>query len=39
MSATKVLALATLFLARTLAQAEWKEFTFPDGNFRVVFPN
>jgi hypothetical protein len=39
MSATKVLALATLFLATTLAQAEWKEFTFRDGNFKVVFPN
>src|SRR5450755_3585189 len=39
MSAPKVLALATLFLATTFAQAEWKEFTFPDGNFRVVFPN
>lgn len=39
MSATKVLALATLFLATTFAQAEWKEFTFADGNFRVVFPN
>jgi hypothetical protein len=38
MSASKVLALATLFLATTFAQAEWKEFTFPDGNFRVVFP-
>jgi hypothetical protein len=39
MSAGKILALATLFLATTFAQAEWKEFTFPDGNFRVVFPN
>jgi hypothetical protein len=39
MSAAKILALATLFLATTFAQAEWKEFTFPDGNFRVVFPN
>jgi hypothetical protein len=38
MSAPKVPALATLFLATTFAQAEWKEFTFPDGNFRVVFP-
>src|SRR3984893_2272214 len=38
MSALKVLALAALFLATTFAQAEWKEFTFPDGNFRVVFP-
>jgi hypothetical protein len=39
MGASKALALAALFLATTLAQAEWKEFTFPDGNFRVVFPN
>jgi hypothetical protein len=38
MSALKVLALAALFLATTFAQAEWKEFTFPDGNFKVVFP-
>jgi hypothetical protein len=38
MSASRVLALATLFLATTFAQAEWKEFTFPAGNFRVVFP-
>ena len=38
MSASRVLALATLFLATTFAQAEWKEFTFPDGNFKVVFP-
>lgn len=38
MSATKVLALATLFLAATLTQAEWKEFTSPAGNFKVVFP-
>jgi hypothetical protein len=38
MGASKVLALATLFLATTFAQAEWKEFTFPAGNFRVVFP-
>jgi hypothetical protein len=39
MGASKALALAALFLVTTLAQAEWKEFTFPDGNFRVVFPN
>jgi hypothetical protein len=39
LSATKVLALATLFLATTFAHAEWKEFTFPDGNFRIVFPS
>lgn len=38
MSASRVLALATLFLATTLAHAEWKEFTFPAGNFKVVFP-
>src|ERR1700738_4009468 len=38
MSASRVLALATLFLATTFAQAEWKEFTFPAGNFRVAFP-
>jgi len=38
MSASRVLALATLFLATTFAQAEGKEFTFPAGNFRVVFP-
>ncbi len=38
MSASRVLALATLFLATTFARAEWKEFTFPAGNFRVVFP-
>lgn len=38
MSASRVLALATLFLATTFARAEWKEFRFPDGNFRVVFP-
>ena len=38
MSTSGVLALTTLFLATTFAQAEWKEFTFPAGNFRVVFP-
>ena len=38
MSASRLLALATLFLATTFVQAEWKEFTFPSGNFRVVFP-
>ena len=38
MSASRVLALAMLFLAATFAQAEWKEFSFPDGNFKVVFP-
>jgi hypothetical protein len=39
LSATEVLALATLFLATTFAQAEWKEFTFPGGNSGVVIPN
>ena len=38
MSAFRVLALATLLLGTTFAQAEWSEFTFPDGNFKVVFP-
>ena len=38
MTASKTLALATLFLATTFVHAEWKEFIFPDGNFRVVFP-
>src|SRR4029077_1670974 len=44
MSASKVLALTTLFLAtmfaqiEMLAQTEWKEFTSSEGNFRVVFP-
>jgi hypothetical protein len=38
MSACRVLALATLFLATTFAHAEWKEFTFPAGNFRIAFP-
>ena len=38
MSASRILALAMLFLASTFAQSEWKEFTCPDGNFRVVFP-
>src|ERR1700737_1137250 len=33
MSASKVLALTTLFFA-----TEWKEFTSSEGNFRVVFP-
>jgi hypothetical protein len=37
-SASKALALTALFLATTFAQAEWKEYTSPDGNFRVVFP-
>jgi hypothetical protein len=39
MSASKVLALLTTwFVATTFAQTEWKEFTSPEGNFRVVFP-
>jgi len=38
MRASKVLALIALFVTTTFAQAGWKEFTFPDGNFRVVFP-
>ncbi len=38
MSASRVFALATLFLATTFAQAEWKEFSFSAGNFKVVFP-
>jgi hypothetical protein len=39
MSAAKLLAFATLFLTTTLAQTEWKEFAFPDGNFSVLFPS
>jgi|SRR5947199_4608861 len=39
MSASKILALTTLFLATTFAQTEWKEFTSSDGNFRVLFPD
>jgi hypothetical protein len=38
MRAFKVLALTTLFVATTFAQTEWKEFSSPEGNFRVVFP-
>lgn len=38
MSPSKILALTTLFVATTFAQTEWKEFTSPEGNFRVVFP-
>jgi len=38
MSASKILALTTLFLATTFAQTEWKEFTSSDGNFRSVVP-
>jgi hypothetical protein len=39
MSASKILALTSLFLATTFAQTEWKEFTSADGNFRVLFPD
>src|SRR5256885_1284701 len=39
MSASKILALTTLFLAMTFAQTEWKEFISSDGNFRVLFPD
>jgi len=39
MSASKILALTTLFLATTFAQTDWKEFNFRDGNFRVMFPD
>jgi hypothetical protein len=38
MSASKVLALTTLFVASTFAQTEWKEFTSPEGNFRILVP-
>ena len=38
MSASKVLALTTLFLATMFAETEWKEFTSSEGNFRVMFP-
>jgi hypothetical protein len=38
MSASKVLALTTLFFATMFAETEWKEFTSSEGNFRVVFP-
>ena len=38
MSASKVLALATLFLSTMFAETEWKEFTSSEGNFRVVLP-
>ena len=37
MSASKM-ALTTLFLTTAFAQTEWKEFTFPDGNFRILVP-
>ncbi len=39
MSASKILALTSLFLATTFAQTDWKEFNFRDGNFRVMFPD
>jgi hypothetical protein len=38
MRASKLLALATLFLATTFARADWKEFASPEGNFKMVFP-
>ena len=38
MSASKVLALTTLFLATMFAETEWNEFISSEGNFRVVFP-
>jgi hypothetical protein len=38
MSASKVLALTTLFLAAMFAETGWNEFTSSEGNFRVVFP-
>jgi len=38
MRASQMLALAALFLATALAQTEWEEFSFPEGNFRVLFP-
>jgi hypothetical protein len=38
MSPFKVLALTTLLVVSTFAQTEWKEFTSPEGNFRVVSP-
>src|SRR2546427_13160586 len=39
MSASKILALTSLFLTTTFAQTEWKEFTSSDGSFRVLFPD
>src|SRR3989442_9653309 len=39
MSASRILALTSLFLATAFAQTEWKEFTFSEGNFRVLFPD
>jgi hypothetical protein len=34
----KLLALTSLLLATAFAQTEWKEFTFPEGNFRILVP-
>jgi hypothetical protein len=34
----KLLALTSLLLAAAFAQTEWKEFTFPEGNFRILVP-
>lgn len=39
MRLSRVLALTAVCLATAFAQADWKEFTSPDGNFRVLFPN
>jgi len=38
MSASKTLALTTLFLTTAFAQTGWKEFTFAEGNFRILVP-
>lgn len=39
MSASRLLALTTLFVTTTFAQTDWKEFTSRDGNFRVLVPD
>ena len=31
--------LATLALATAVAQSDWKRFTYPEGNFSIVFPS
>jgi len=38
MRTSGILALTTLFLTTTFAQTRWNEFTFHEGNFRVLFP-
>ena len=38
MSASKILALTALFLTPAFAQTEWKEFTYVEGNFRILVP-